>query len=270
MAEKGIERKRVKGLLAPPFLTEAKHAAAGSVSLCQPEIPVEKGRIMNLFETWNFDTDFKEVGADIPVTPIENFVTGVYSSVDESTAGTLDRLRTEAGIIPPCKPGCCHCCRYHILTNIAEAHTLAKYVKRKLSAIQIDDLRTRTRKWHEWDNSRPGRYPSAGIDARTDLSGYDPCCPLLVDGACIVYPVRPVVCRTHFVCSSPLYCRAANDPESTEDAPVVLASVVTAASPFSTAIREQIENAGLDFNRSLMLLSHWLAIDMGWDFAISP
>jgi hypothetical protein len=90
-----------------------------------------------------------------------------------------------------------------------------------------------------------------------------------VNGACSVYPVRPVVCRTHFVSSHPLSCCAANDQESTEDAPVVLTSVVTAASPFSMAIRDHIENAGLDFSRSIMLLPHWLAIEMGWDFAIS-
>jgi len=49
----------------------------------------------------------------------------------------------------------------------------------------------------------------------------------------------------------------------------VLTSVVTATSPFSMAIRDHIENAGLDFSRSIMLLPHWLAIQMGWDFAIS-
>ena len=71
------------------------------------------------------------------------------------------------------------------------------------------------------------------------------------------------------LCSHPLSCCSANDPESKEDAPVVLKSVVTAASPFSMAIRDHIENEGLDFSRTIMLLPHWLAIEMGWDFAIS-
>jgi len=213
--------------------------------------------------------DSDELGDDIAITPQENFVNGVYLAVDEAIACGLDRLRSEDGIIPTCKLGCSHCCRYHILTNIAEAHILAQYIKRELSVEQINDLRMRTQQWHEWDNSRPGRYPTANINEQTDLSTYDHCCPLLVNGACIAYPVRPVVCRTHFVCSHPLFCLAASDPESTEDAPVVLTSIVTATSPFSMAIRDHIENAGLDFSRSLMLLPHWLAIEMGWDFAIS-
>ena len=221
-------------------------------------------------EHTHFGMGSEAFGADIPITAQESFINGVYSLVDEATASGLDRLSREDGIIPTCKLGCCHCCRYHILTNIAEAHTLAQYVKREWSPEQINDLRMRTQQWHAWDNSRPGRFPSAHIDTQTDLSGYDHCCPLLVNGACSAYSVRPVVCRTHFVSSHPLSCYAANDPESAEDAPAVLKSVVTAASPFSTAIRDHIENAGLDFSRSIMLLPHWLAVKMGWDFAISP
>jgi hypothetical protein len=223
----------------------------------------------NLIENNNFGMGPEEFGAGMPIESQEDFVNAVYSSVDDATARGLDRLRREDGIIPVCKLGCFHCCRYHILTNIAEAHTLAQYVKREFSSDQINNLRMRTKQWHEWDNTRPGRYPSAKIDEGTDLTNYEHCCPLLVNGACSAYPVRPVACRTHFVCSHPLYCCAANDPESTEDAPVVLMSVVTAASPFSMAIRDHIENAGLDFSRSIMLLPHWLAIEMNWDFAIS-
>jgi len=225
---------------------------------------------MNLVKNSNFGTGSKKFGADIPITPQENFVNGVYSSVDEATACGLDRLRNEDGIIPTCKMGCCHCCRYHILMDIAEAHTLAQYVKRELSVDQINDLRMRTHQWHEWDNSRPGRrYPLAKVDEQTDLSNYVPCCPLLVNGACIAYPVRPVVCRTHLVSSHPRLCCAVHDPESTEDAPVVLTSIMTATSPFSKAIRDHIENAGVDFSRSIMLLPQGLAIEMSWDFAIS-
>jgi hypothetical protein len=30
-------------------------------------------------------------------------------------------------------------------------------------------------------------------------------------------------------------------------------------------LRAGIENAGLDFSRSIMLLPHWLALEMGWE-----
>lgn len=225
---------------------------------------------MDFSENSHSGTRPGEFGANPETARQETFVTGVYRAVDEATAGRLDRLRSEEGIIPACKLGCCYCCRYHILTNVAEAHTLAQYVRRELSAGQIDELRLRTQQWHEWENSRPGRHPSTSGDEPTGLCNYDHCCPLLVDRACIAYPVRPVACRTHFVSSDPLSCGAANDPESTEQAPAVLTSVVTAASPFTRTMRNHIENAGVDFSRSIMLLPHWLAIEMGWDFAVSP
>ncbi len=71
-------------------------------------------------------------------------------------------------------------------------------------------------------------------------------------------------------CSHPLSCLAANNPESAQDAPVVLTSILTVTKPFSIAIKDIIENSGIDFSKSIMLLPHWLAIQMDWDFAISP
>jgi hypothetical protein len=173
--------------------------------------------MMNLIKNKNPGTVSDDFGDDIAVTPQENFVRGAYVAMDDAVARGLERLRSEDGIIPSCKLGCSHCCRFHILVNIAEAHTLAQYVKRELSAEQINELRIRTQRWHAWDGSRPGRDPSVGIDDKIDISNYEPCCPLLVNGACIAYPVRPVVCRTHFVCSHPLLCLAANENKSAQE-----------------------------------------------------
>jgi hypothetical protein len=225
--------------------------------------------MMRLVEKSDPGLDSGKFGADLAITPQERFVLGVYASLDAAIAGELDRLRGEEGIVPSCQPGCCHCCRYHILTNSAEAHTLAQYIRREFSAEQIDDLRLRTQQWHEWDNAKPGRHPSSKIDEGADLSCYDHSCPLDVDGVCGAYPVRPVVCRTHFVSSPPQSCQVANDPQSTEDAPLMLRSVVVVASPFFAALQDHIEGAGLDFSRSRMLLPQWLAIEMGWDFTLS-
>jgi Fe-S-cluster containining protein len=211
-----------------------------------------------------------ESGAGIVFGPQEDLVRDAYLAVDEATACELERLRSEEGIVPTCRLGCSCCCHFHIPVNIAEAQTLARYIKRELSPGQIRDLRTRTQRWHEWEHSRPSRYPLARLDEPADSPDYDPCCPLLVDGVCSVYPVRPVVCRTHFVRSHPASCCAANDPESTEDAPLALLSVVATSRPFVQAMKDEIESAGLDFSRSIMLLPHWLAIEMAWDFGLSP
>jgi hypothetical protein len=226
--------------------------------------------MMNLMDNGKFTIGTEEFGADLPMTPEEKFVKAVYCSVDEAVVCVLDRLRNEAGIVSSCKLGCCHCCRYRIVMNIAEVRTLAQYVKREFSPEQRKALRRRTQQWHEWDDSLRGRCPSADMAKQTDPSHYDPCCPLLINGACSAYEVRPVVCRSHFVSSPPLSCQAANDPESAEESALVIELVVTEANPFSTAIKEYIEKAGWDYSRSMTLLPHGLAIEMGWDFAVSP
>lgn len=212
----------------------------------------------------------EKFGPNIQITPTERFVTDVYASVDAAIACEVDRLRGQDGIVPSCKKGCWHCCRYHILTNAAEGHALAQFIRRYFSAAQLDDLRRRTQDWHTWDSSRPGRYPAAKIDLRADLIDYDYRCPLLVNGACSAYPVRPVVCRSHLVRSDPMLCLNANNPNPAQVPPVVLNSVVMTATPFSGTIKDHIEKAGLDFSLSTMLLPHWLAAEMHWDFSPSP
>jgi Fe-S-cluster containining protein len=205
-----------------------------------------------------------ESGAD--ALSHENFIQRVYRDVDKATAGELDRLRDEEGIVPTCRLGCSHCCRFHIPINAAEAYALAQYIKRESSPEQIGALRKRTQRWHEWERSLPGRLPSGSVDPPAELADYDPCCPLLVDGVCSAYAVRPVVCRTHFVRTHSLVCRAANDPTSAAAAPVSLPSVVAASRSSVDAIKERVEALGLDFSRSIMLLPYWLAHEMGWDF----
>jgi Fe-S-cluster containining protein len=206
--------------------------------------------------------------ANVPVTPQEEFVKRVYWSADEATAGKLAWLHEKEGIVSSCKIGCSHCCRFYILTNMAEIHALAQFVKRELSPEQITDLRRKTQRWHAWEHAIPGRMPSVTTPEAIDLTDYVHRCPLLVHGACIAYPVRPIVCRTHYVSTNPRFCTAVNDPDSTESSPVILDAVVQAGLSFAMAIRKSIEAAGLVFSRSQVLLPHGLAIEMGWDFAI--
>ena len=190
--------------------------------------------------------------------------------MDEAIRRELSRLRSEDGVIPTCKLGCCHCCRQHIIANIAEANALVQYIKREFSIDQIYGLRLRTQQWHKWDDIKAGRYSSTNINQKIALSDdYNLYCPLLVEGACSAYSMRPVICRTHFVCSNPSSCRQLSDPESIDGNPLALKTVVMAANQSSLVLRDSIESAGLDFNQSIMLLPHWLANAMGWDFTIS-
>jgi hypothetical protein len=229
----------------------------------------QRVRIMQTIAGDDIATNAEACGGDIPVTPQEALVIGVYASVDEAASRELVQLRTEEGVVPSCTRGCCSCCGQHIQTNVAEAHALGQFIKRSFSARQTSDLRRRTQQWLAWEIARRGRPAPAAPARSSDFSGYDPCCPLLVDRACSAYPVRPIICRTHFVSSDPAACRPSHDQRPVAIAPVVLTSIIRTAGPFSKPLRADIENAGLDFSRSIMLLPHWLVLEMGWD-ALSP
>lgn len=205
-------------------------------------------------------------GACFPATLEEQFVKAVYSSVDEAIACGLERLRTDTGMVPSCKAGCCHCCRFPILMNIAEARTLAQFVKREFSPAQIERLWMLTRKWHEWDSSLRGKPSPADFSGKADELPVTAACPLLVNSECSAYDVRPLVCRTHFVLSPPLSCHGANDPKPSEAPPKVIESIKAATGSYATAVKDYIEMAGLDYCRTMTLLPHGLATEMGWDF----
>ena len=210
-----------------------------------------------------------KTGVDLQITKREKFVKRVYVSMDLAIADGLKRLLDEEDLRPSCAEGCNHCCRFHILINMAEAHTLARHIRREWGEREIEALRQRTRQWYAWDYSRAGRVVPAGFDQGVDLSEYENGCPLLLNGACSVYPVRPAVCRRHYVSASPLLCQALNYPGADVETPTVLASLIAAADPYCQAIRDHVHNAGWDYDRTLMLLPHWLAIEMGWDFGVS-
>mgnify|MGYP005632879515 CR=1 FL=1 len=208
-----------------------------------------------------------QVSIDLPNDHHASFIKKVYLAMDEAVRHEINRLYDEEGIIPSCKPGCFLCCSQHILLNITEAVFLADYIRREFSPDQIEGLKTRTFQWHKWDETRRMRGQA---EQNYELSGAPAhgCCPMLVDGKCSAYSVRPLTCRTHYVCTSPECCGFQKNPESIKNPAVVITSVINAANPFLVMIRNNIKSSGLDYNDSIMLLPHWLAVEMKWDFSV--
>ena len=200
----------------------------------------------------------------LPVDRDEMFMTRIYAGIDDATSEELDRVWLRDGVKPTCHKGCSSCCSQHILVSPLEAHALICFIRRTFSAGQIDELKIRTRQWHAWDGLMPGRFPGKHPGWNVDLSHYDHHCPLNVDGACIAYQARPMVCRIHYVSSPALACRALNVGTLKRSVPQVMASVKSVTEPFQEAVRERIERAGRDYSRSLMTLPHWLGDMMGW------
>lgn len=201
-------------------------------------------------------------------TATENLLIKIYSSMDTAVENELARLYKECGISITCRQGCCYCCAQHIVIGESESHAIAQHIKRHFSANQIIALMHRTRRWHEWNNKREDPSPAPGKVAPilSQLPAFY--CPLLVDRKCSAYEIRPATCRIHYVCSAPSACRPIYDEGYIEAKAVKLDSVLTATRHFLHLLQEMNIKAEPLYSETTMLLPHWLAIEMEWDFAI--
>jgi Fe-S-cluster containining protein len=100
-----------------------------------------------------------------------------------------------------CREGCSYCCcKPGVLVSIPEVLRLAGHVRAAFDPARLADLK-----------ERAARYV-AQLHGRhfNDLVSESVPCPLLVDGHCSVYEVRPLVCRG-FNSTSVDACRHAHD-----------------------------------------------------------
>jgi Fe-S-cluster containining protein len=105
-----------------------------------------------------------------------------------------------------CSAGCHWCCHQLVLINtIAEGRAILEAAKERMSREEFRQFRKKVRLQARKINSMP--YEKAEQKHWT--------CPLLKDGQCVVYDVRPVACRSVFSpdrrCCEMLWSKDADD-----------------------------------------------------------
>jgi Fe-S-cluster containining protein len=86
-----------------------------------------------------------------------------------------------------CKKGCFWCCYLRVKVTPLEVMGIVDYLRSDLKPGEISDLRQRMVRT---DEITPGMDGQQRVCANR-------MCPLLVDGKCLVYPVRPIACRIY-------------------------------------------------------------------------
>lgn len=118
-----------------------------------------------------------------------------YREFDVAVARLVRKARTEVSV--PCAPGCSHCCSDVAWAIQPEVDELAERV-RSMPTAKRDRVLARTRAWL-------AGMRTAGLDPDhvfPDLRTYHRArlaCPLLEDGQCTAYDLRPLSCRAHYV-----------------------------------------------------------------------
>jgi Fe-S-cluster containining protein len=128
-----------------------------------------------------------------------------YEDTSNLTMATIGMLEvTIAKQLPknviPCKKGCDECCHIHTSCFNSEMDVIMNYIK----AYSIEVDRTALELKASLDQLALDKGPDFWLE---HVTYENRACVFLKDGSCQIYPVRPLVCRTHFsAMDSSEYC----------------------------------------------------------------
>jgi len=112
----------------------------------------------------------------------------------------LERVSSQAAQTRACARGCGYCCYLKVVADAVEIFAMVDYVKARLSPTQINELLSAAAQ-----NVEEARDLSHAQQATINQR-----CPLLLDDACAIYPVRSIKCRNYHSIDNDS-CRASYD-----------------------------------------------------------
>lgn len=198
---------------------------------------------------------------------IAQIMLDIYYDIDSKTKNELKRLKKEEGIIKTCRNKCYHCCGQQIKTFYPEAHVASNYIKRNFSANELEKLRAKIEQYVQHLRGDFENLIVQDVEAQDDFSECSPHCLLLKDESCSIYPVRPIICRTHYVSSSPKSCRSRNGSQLIKSEPKQISSVLDNARPFVLKIKNiaKVPPGIKNLYGAIQLLPRWLTLELGWE-----
>lgn len=111
-----------------------------------------------------------------------NLVREVYAITDQMVTGCLRN-----GKKPSCEVGCYWCCYMRVMATPLEILSIFDFLRSRLKQKQLAELERRIADTEQIAQGMDGyQRVCAGV-----------ICPLLLDGKCLAYPVRPIGCRVY-------------------------------------------------------------------------
>jgi Fe-S-cluster containining protein len=183
-------------------------------------------------------------------TPL--LVIDIAASAAALADATADQARAQDPPRPPlaCQEGCAWCCYKVVGTAAPEVLRIADYLRGMLSASDLEALRARILRLEEerrqlaHDRWAVRRLP----------------CPLLVEGRCSVYPVRPLTCRG-YTSSDAYRCERAHKSRYPVQVPVYVSQQTIAAFTLD-GLRAGLAEVGLKADLLDLTAALRLALDL--------
>lgn len=137
-----------------------------------------------------------------------------------------------------CHAGCSACCHQIVDALNWEASLVTDFIAQEMPTARRDRAREQAEAWLRTFNAiTRAATPAAPLRpeevnaARVEFRRRRVACPFLIDGQCTIYPVRPVVCRSHIVETDPEACARDIGRVGTEAARQVAREEVRAFDP---------------------------------------
>jgi hypothetical protein len=111
-----------------------------------------------------------------------NLVREVYAITDKMVTGCLKN-----GAKPFCEIGCYRCCYLRVRATPLELLGISDFLRSRLEPGQLAELRQRIAATEQ---------KTRGMDSYQRICA-EMICPLLANGKCLAYPVRPIECRIY-------------------------------------------------------------------------
>jgi Fe-S-cluster containining protein len=125
----------------------------------------------------------EQIEATRDIGQLKAITSRLHSELDKHFAEGMVKMR---GAIS-CREGCAYCCYYKVDVTPAEAFLIADFIRTRFSP---GDLRAVV------ENAEANKQKLAPMKAKLHMSA-NLACPLLRNGRCSAYEVRPALCRIH-------------------------------------------------------------------------
>ena len=160
----------------------------------------------------------------------------IIADYHEMTNLLFDLTREQSGRSIDCCSGCNYCCYLKVDAKAPEIFAIVAYMRRMFTREQIEIA---------LDKARVNATTIAPLSAQEHLAA-NIACPLLVEGKCSVYDVRPFACRS-FHAQQVQTCKYSYDnPQDLESMGSEIPEVKLALTYFSSANTAAFQHEGYD------------------------
>ena len=171
------------------------------------------------------DLTERDKGKPPPIVTAEDaakIMAALHDEMDVATAARA-RMAAEQGLTIACKPGCNTCCENLIVVFEPELIAVAQWLEQPENDQARQTFLEAYPRWREQVGDRPARMAELEVEGRLDdfeeLLGEvwkeHVLCAFNHDSRCIIYPVRPNVCRScHALDTSELCTSDSQQPPS--------------------------------------------------------